>query len=275
MARLDLVYSVNGGRERTVALQNGRPRREVSAGHTFFLEEFQVEPGDVVSYYARATDNDGVSGAKQASTDIYFLTVRPFDQEYRQADQGGGGGGGAPADQPGALSARQRDVVAATFRTLRDRATDGATTFRENVATIVLAQGTVRTRTEELQQQLVTRGVIGMDSAFATIARELPLAIAAMREAETALSRQAAQEALGPEQRALQHLQRAEAAFREVEVSFGGGGGGGGGGEGSSAEDLADLFELETDKLRNQYETCPTPGSRPPATARWTRRWSG
>jgi hypothetical protein len=31
-------------------------------------------------------------------------------------------------------------------------------------------------------------------------------------------------------------------------------GGGGGGGQDQSAEDLADLFELETDKLRNQYE---------------------
>ena len=34
----------------------------------------------------------------------------------------------------------------------------------------------------------------------------------------------------------------------------GGGGGGGGGGQQQNAEDLADLFELETDKMRNQYE---------------------
>src|SRR4029453_11001784 len=32
------------------------------------------------------------------------------------------------------------------------------------------------------------------------------------------------------------------------------GGGGGGGGQGQMAEDLADLFELELDKLANQYE---------------------
>src|SRR5690606_23197920 len=51
-------------------------------------------------------------------------------------------------------------------------------------------------------------------------------------------------------------LQRAEALFREVQVAFeqqrGGGGGGGGA---PNAEDLADLFELERDKLQNQYET--------------------
>ena len=33
-----------------------------------------------------------------------------------------------------------------------------------------------------------------------------------------------------------------------------GGGGGGGGGGGQLSEDLADLFELELDKLANQYE---------------------
>src|SRR2546428_12323578 len=34
-----------------------------------------------------------------------------------------------------------------------------------------------------------------------------------------------------------------------------GGGGGGGGGARQSAEDLADLFELELDQNKNQYET--------------------
>src|SRR4030095_15876675 len=52
----------------------------------------------------------------------------------------------------------------------------------------------------------------------------------------------------------LQALERAEAVYRDVNVSMGGGGGGGGGAQQSNAEDLADLFELETDKLRNQYE---------------------
>src|SRR5688500_14496404 len=87
-----------------------------------------------------------------------------------------------------------------------------------------------------------------------TIATELPQAIAAMKEAEERLARQAAKEALPHEQKALQHLQRAEAAYRNVQVSFEGQPGGGMGGDQPNAEDLADLFELENDKLRNQYE---------------------
>ena len=58
--QLDMVYAVNGGPERQVRLTAPAPARcaEVTAGHTFFLEELGLQPGDVVSYYARATDND-------------------------------------------------------------------------------------------------------------------------------------------------------------------------------------------------------------------------
>src|SRR5262249_56977148 len=55
------------------------------------------------------------------------------------------------------------------------------------------------------------------------------------------------------EQKALQYLMRADALFNEIQVTMGGGGGGGGGGQ--NARDLADLFELELDQNKNQYET--------------------
>ena len=75
-----------------------------------------------------------------------------------------------------------------------------------------------------------------------------------MQVAEGELQDQDADGALPPEQRALQFLQRAEEAYEEVMVSMGGGGGGGNS-QSQAAEDLADLFELELDKLQNQYET--------------------
>src|SRR5262249_35166607 len=62
-----------------------------------------------------------------------------------------------------------------------------------------------------------------------------------------------AKEALSPEQRALKLLQDAEQQY-EIQVASQRGGGGGGGGQNQLAEDLADLFELELDKLANQYE---------------------
>ena len=121
---LQLVYSVNGGPEKTIGLFSGaKPTPEVTAGHTFYLEELGVEPGDAVSYYARATDNDG-SGPKLATSDIYFLRIRPFGKDFKPATSmgGGGGGGGGAGAEVGALSQQQRQIIAGTFKVQRDQA---------------------------------------------------------------------------------------------------------------------------------------------------------
>jgi hypothetical protein len=251
--KLELVSSVNGGAEQAVSLHEGNTRlQEVSAGHTLFLEEYELEPGDIVSYYARASDGNPF-GPGTASTDIYFLQVRPFDREYRQSDQAG-----MPGQQgatPEGLSEQQREIIAATFKGNRDRAITPPAQLREDLATISLAQGRLRQQVETLTRRLVQRGVSSSDSSFAKVAQELPLASEAMKTAELHLGRREPGDALPPEQVALQHLQRAEAAFNEVQVSQNNSPNGGGGNPQANAEDLADLFELENDRLQNQYET--------------------
>jgi hypothetical protein len=255
VAKLELMYSVNGGPEKAMSLHDGtRAIRDISAGYTFMLEGLQLQPGDVVSYYARATDNDAVSGPQQASTDIYFLQVRPFENDYRQ-QQGGNMGGGGGQNDANQLSQRQREIIAATFKTSRDSAQTEAKPFSENLATIRLSQQRLREQTTQLATRLVERGIASSDSNWNRIAQILPRAAAAMDTAEKKLSASAPTSALGPEQRALAELQRAEAVFREIQVSMGGGGGGGGGGNRTDAQDLADIFELQKDRLRNQYET--------------------
>ena len=80
---------------------------------------------------------------------------------------------------------------------------------------------------------------------------ELPQAVDAMKETEQRLLEESPAEALPPARKALQHLQRAEAAFRDAQIAFGRSSGGGA----RDAEDLANLFRLEMDKLRNKYES--------------------
>jgi hypothetical protein len=251
VSTIDLMYSVNGAPEKTVSLQSGGKKlREVVAGHTFFLEELGLKPGDLVSYYARARDNGG--NGQEAKTDIYFMSVRPFDQTYKQAEAAGGGGGGG--DDPGELTERQRQVVAGTFKVDRDRKTTPPNQLRENFATLNLSQGRIREAVETLVRRMMERNITAIDTAFKIIAEELPQAAKEMQVAEEKLLARNSAEALPPEQRALQHLQRAEAAFKEYQITRAQGGGGGGNQQ-SNAEDLADLFELDADKLRNQYET--------------------
>jgi hypothetical protein len=248
---MKLFYSVNGGAEKTVQLFGpGKTLQEVQAGHTIYLEELGVKPGDFVSYYAKATDNNGAEGNKTTTSDIYFVNVKPFKKDYKaaQSQAGGGGGGGGEVGQ---LSEQQRQIVAATFNVVRDKPKLTAEKFRENVVFLNLAQAKLRAQVDELVQKLEARvGVV--DPGFKAIAEALPKASAEMKTAEGNLKSQQPKEALTPEQRALKLLQDAEQNY-EVQVRQGGGGGGGGGGS-QLSEDLADLFELELDKLSNQYE---------------------
>jgi hypothetical protein len=255
VARLDLAYRVNGGDEQVVSLGPGvGSHKEVVGSHTFELEDLGLKPGDLIAYYARAREADHGGGAQQATSDIYFLQVRPFERDYKAADaQPGGGQSGASS--PGALSQREREIVAGTFNVLRDSARAGEREQRENLATLALAQGKLREDVATLSSRIRGRGIIGMDSTFAVVAEALDSAFVHMQEAERRLGERNPRAALPAEQQTLQQLQRAEAAFKETQVARGNGQSAGGGGEQQqSPEDLADLFDLQMDKLKNQYE---------------------
>jgi hypothetical protein len=213
-----------------------------------------LKPGDVISYYARATDNNAVTGAQTAASDIYFATVRPFDRNYRQGQGGQMGGGGGGEDNPSAFAARQREIIAGTYKVERDRASMDARELRENVATLLLSQSRLREQVERLIARAQQRNVAAMDSIMAQVLKLLPEAVTGMKGAEEELTARRTREALAPEHTALQYLERAEALVRDIEVSFGGQSSGGGQSE-SRPDELADLFELEADRLRNQYET--------------------
>jgi hypothetical protein len=264
VARLELVYAVNGGIEKIVRLaaSAAKSMKEASAGHTFFLEELGLQPGDVVSYFARAVDNDTVTGAKTATSDIYFVQIQPFRKDYRAAESQAGGqqqdrGSGGGSNDPSALSEQQRRIVAGTFNVVRDREKIGAEKFRQDVVFLALTQGQLKERAKGLAAQIVAR-VGQADPMMKDIAGHLEAAAASMEAAEQKLQARDPKNALPPEQQALASLQRAEEAYRDVRVRMDrqqGGGGGGGGGRSAAADELADLFQLEADKLRNQYET--------------------
>ena len=256
---LQLVYSVNGGPEKTIPLYSGKtPTPEVTAGHTFYLEELGVEAGDAVSYYARAMDNDAATGPKTATSDIYFLRIRPFGKDFKPAQSmagGGGGGGGGAGGEVGALSQQQRQIIAGTFKVQRDRKTMGAGKAKEALVVLALSQSRLREQVQGLVDRMNSR-LVAPDPAFKKIAELLPLAAGEMTTAETKLQAQSAEQALPPENKALQYLQQAEEEYElQVQTQRNAGGGGGGGGAGSIADDLAELFKLEMDKMANQYET--------------------
>ncbi len=253
LGRVELVLSVNGEAEQTIEMNAPESEaRELRTGHTVFLEELGLDPGDLVAYYARARDvgPDGVE--RETATDMFFMEVRPFRRDYRQAGSGGGGGQGGQGGEQGNLSAQQRRFVVATFKLVRDKAHYPEEAYRENLATLTRAEGRIRERATAIARRLGGRRLMRQGPELERFQEELHQAIVAMTEAERHMQDEAPKSALPPARKALQHLQRADALFREVRVSLARQGSGQGGAQ--DAEDLANLFRLEMDKLRNQYE---------------------
>jgi hypothetical protein len=256
---LELVYSVNGGDAKSVKLFGGDRRlAQVSAGHTFYLEEFNVHPGDSVSYYASASDNNAVAGAKKATSDIYFLRIRPFKKDFRAAQSmagGGGGGAGGSMNDVNALSEQERQIIAATFNVQRDRKEYPPDKLKEKTVIVALSQSRLREQVEGLMTRMTSR-FVEQDPAFKKIVDLMPKAIAEMKAAEAKLAVVSPDGALPPENRALQFLQKAEEEYETQVTSSRGGGGGGASGNTGMARELAEMFEMDLDKLANQYETA-------------------
>ncbi len=251
VSKLELVYAVNGGAEQSVVLDDGAPAtQQIDAAHTFYLEHLDLVPGDLIAFYARARDGN----ADPATTDLYFLEVRPFERVFRQSQGAGAGGAGGGGEQDeGPLSAQQRQLVIATFNVVRERNEYPEDRLVETVETLAQAQARIHDRVAAIMRRLGTRPIMQMHEGLQRMAEELPEAADAMRAAQALLEEHQPDAALAPARRALLHLQRAEAAFRETEVAQGSQSGSGAGA--TDSEDLAELFRLEMDKLRNRYES--------------------
>ena len=253
---IELHFAVNGGEEKKVNLQqlSRESARSLTGAYTFFLEEYNLKPGDFISYYAKARD-----ASNEATSDIYFIEIKPFEMEFRQAQQQGGQGGGQGGDQEqNALSRRQKDLIAATHRLIREGDKYTPQERKDGYEAVATGQEKLRTDTLEFLDRMGRRLGEEVDGQqrLAEVADNLRQAAKEMEGAPPPLRKEAGREALPPEQRALQRLLAADAIFREVQVAFGNqnNGGGGGGGE-RQQQELAGLFELELDKMKNQYET--------------------
>ncbi|HEX8150484.1 MAG TPA: DUF4175 family protein [Pyrinomonadaceae bacterium] len=255
VASIELYFSVNGGQEQRVNLQelSRDAARSLTGTHTFFMEEYRLKPGDFISYYAKARD-----ASSETTSDIYFIEVKPFEMQYKQSQQQGGGGQqgeGGDQDQ-NALTRRQKELIAATHRLVREGQRYTPQERGDGYEAVAAGQEKLKADTLEFVERLKRRMGEQLEGReeLSRMAEDLRAAAREMDGAPPPLRKQAGRDALPPEQRALQRLLAADAVFREMQVAFGQQQGGGGGGERESRE-LTDLMELELDKMKNQYET--------------------
>ena len=221
-----------------------------------------VQPGDAVSYYARATDNDaGAARSRRAATCISCASGRSRRTSVRRSRRA------AVAAVVAAAAGRSRRSPSSSARSSPRPSTCSAIARRstprscsQNSKVVALSQCELREQVEGLLTRINSE-LVERDPAFAKVAELLPQAVTAMKEAEGKLTTVAPDQALPPENKALQILQKAEEEYEtQISVQRQQGGGGGGGG-GAVQQELAELFEQELNQMASRYETAE-PGVR-------------
>ena len=249
---VELHYSVNGGPEKTVSLLPAKDAKNASGTTVIALEDFKVEPGDIVSLYATAKDARATT-----NTDMFFIEAQPFERNYTQSQQDGGGGAAAAAraTQQDQISQRQKEIITATWNQLKGSGAKG--TDAENAAFLASVQSKLRDQAKSLADRMKARQLEGAGDSFKSFVDDMDKAVEAMGPASDKLKGAKWQDALAPEQKALQYLLRAEATFRDIQVAFGSRGGRRRRWRRRQRRHArpAGLFDLELDTEKNQYES--------------------
>jgi hypothetical protein len=262
LTRFALHYSVAKGEDQEVPFLEKAIQQlnvTIDGKTTIYFEDLNVEPGDFVTYYLTAADNNGIKGPSEVISDIYFLEVVPTEEEFRRASQqlgrDGLGGQGGRGQRSTALVQNQKDIIAATWKLLNRRKRMRAEKFEEEVKVVAESQRKVMQRTQMSLMRLGERFSFS-DESYDKAVTHLKEAVEHMEAASENLSSQLLKEALGPEQAALQAILKAESERRltQVQMVRNQGGGVGGNRQIREREDLSELFEMEMGRLENRYE---------------------
>jgi hypothetical protein len=247
LQKFDVVYAVNNGAPQRVNLlpqarrvkvddEESMQRDEFVASTLLYLEDFKVSPGDFISFYVEAADR-----RQSEASDIYFLEVRPFEEEFYMAVSQGGAG-----SMPNSLSISQKEIIVATWKLERERSRLAPDELASKSRAIAEAQRGVRDTIEQLRMMLSAQGDDGRMGEY------FERAIDAMNRAEAELEAARLAEALPPEREAYNYLLKADAEVRRRDLQRGRTSSGA---QAQSQEELQRLFADELDKMQSKYET--------------------
>ena len=268
IASLDMVYSVGGGPETVVPFTSLGGTEIARVGSRMLAaEDLKVKPGDVIAYYARARDVPRAKRSTLARSEIFFLEVKPFNEEYSLAQSQAGMASAAGAQLEGLIAA-QKEIISATWN-LERRAAAGRSAA--DVKDVADAQAELKARAERaagaVRQRRRFGGVLrqigfGQPSAQPASGDPVTAAVAAMSRALQQLQTQKTADALPHEMAALNALLQAQAEIRKREISQQQNGGGGGGNR--QSQDLSNLFDRELKRQqKTNYETRAQVESQP------------
>ena len=242
--KFELVYAVGGSAEKTIPFKHAQSSTELVEIHTLYLEDMKVQPGDFVTYYARVRDVNRAKVSVESRSDIFFLDVTPFEQEFElaQSQQQTGSSNSGLDD----LIAAQKEIIVATWKFEQQNLLD------EEMLVVARAQGELRAHVRQIGGLGDRRRVRQADASSQAGPMNNPLVLAdqAMASAENWLGKAESTKALTFEMEALSQLLKAQVENRRRQVSQQRMRAGGGSGQ--STVDLSALFDRE---LQREQQT--------------------
>ena len=217
------------------ALRTTKSRRGT---YTLYIEEFDVEPGEVISYYAQATDNNTLTGPGEASSEIYFIEVRPFNERFQEEE----GEPGEPAPNVILeLITTQKQIIRETWRHINTAPASITEEYRFAVKKTGEKQSEIKDKTQRFVDE------ISMAMQTAAVAPEILMnledAVDRMREASDSLNATQPTEAMPPEQEALELLIKVSIELPKVLTQM----------RNNNAQ-AAENLELELEELQSEIE---------------------
>jgi len=271
LTRFSLHYSLAGGGDKEVSFMrkdtvpgNGAPEHGAVEGKALlYLEDLPVKPGDFITYYLSAADNNAHRGSAEVVSDIYFLEVVSTEEEFRKASprggMGGGGGGRMSSQQSSAMVENQKQIIAGTWKLLRQQKSKPDAAIDEEIQILAESQQRLLQRTQMSLRRLSER-LSFTDESYDKAVTHLKRAATHMEQAVDKLTRKQLQDAITPETAALQNIMKSESESRVTQVVVSRmqqGAAGAGGQDLREREDLRSLFEMEMGRLENRYEMPP------------------
>jgi hypothetical protein len=255
VASFELVYTVAGGKQKVVPFTSLTGTNVARIGSRLLAaEDLGVKPGDVVTYYARARDVARGKPSTLSRSEIFFLEVKPFNEEYSMAQSQAMAA--ATGTELESLIAAQKEIISATWNIER-RSSAGRSSV--DVKAIADAQVELKTRVEQSSsgQRPRRRGAPGPQQiAVQAEPGRSPVAdaIASMGRAAQQLEDNKTSDAIPHEMAALTALLKAEAEVKRRQVTQSNGASSAG--NGRQGQDLSNLFDRELKRQqRTNYET--------------------
>jgi hypothetical protein len=259
IGRFELVYAVAGGPERVVPFERvtGTDIQKIGT-RVLPAEELRVKPGDVIAYYARAADIGRGKRSTEATSDMFFLEVKPFNEEFVSAESQASGGSDPEIES---LIQGQKEIIASTWNVERR---SQAARSSEDVKAIAAAQAELKARAEAQLMSRATRSrgrspapqqvVQGTSQPRPAAADPAATAVGAMGKAVDQLTSERTKDALTHEMTALNGLLQLQAEVRRRQITQGAAGSGSGGNR--AGQDLSALFDKELQRQqRTNYES--------------------